>query len=350
MANEEKGQQKTDPPSKKKLRDARKKGRVFHSSDMSTAMVLIVVFLYMWLGWTSHYSGFLTLIDTAGQVAPLPFDTAVGHLLEVGIELSFNFLLPLLLLIIFASIASSALVVGFLFSGHPIIPDFNRINPAQGMKRIFSLKSLFQLIKWVLVLIVIGALVFGLLRFNGEAIMRVGWCGMGCYSELLGNLVWWLIVLLVLTLLIVGLIDIAMERMLYIREMKMTKEEVKREQKEMEGDPLIKSARFQVGQEVRFAERVVNVRSSTVIIARGSTIAVALFYDDEDDFLPMITGKGKGAGAEVVIEAGRQGNVPIVQAAGVAETLYNRLEVGSYIEEDMFDDISDIMRSIGAQK
>ncbi len=350
MANEEKGQQKTDPPSKKKLRDARKKGRVFHSADISTAMVMASVFLYLWLGWNSHYSGFLALIDAAGNVAPLPFNTAVGHLLEVGVAFSFNFLFPLILLIIFASIASSALVVGFLFSGHPLIPDFNRINPAQGLKRIFSLKSVFQLIKWILVLIVLCMLVYGLLRVNSEAIMRVGWCGMRCYGDLLGNMVWWLGVLLALTLLVVGIIDIALERLLYTREMKMTKEEVKRELKEMEGDPIIKSARFRVGQEVRFAERVVNVRSSTVIIARGNTIAVALFYDDEDDFLPMVTGKGKGSGADVVIDAGRQGNVPIVQASTIAETLYNRLEVGFYIEEDMFDDISDIMRSIGAQK
>lgn len=349
MANEDKGQQKTDPPSRKKLRDARKKGRVFHSSDFSTAAVLAAVFLYLWLGWDHHYSGFLSIIDAAGKAAPLPFDTAVGHLLEVCISVSFKFLLPLLILIVFASILSSAMVVGFLFSGHPLVPDFSRINPSQGLKRIFSLKSVFQIIKWTIVLIILGLLIYGLLATNTEALIRVSSCGMACYEDLLGRLVWWLGVLAILALIVVGLADIALERFIYMRDMRMTKEEVKRELKEMEGDPIIKSERFRVGQQVRFADRVVNVRNSTVIIARGSSVAVALYYKDDEDFLPMVTGKGKGAGADVVIDAGRQGNVQVVQYPTLADKLYMRLEVGSYIEEDMFDEVSDLMRSIGAQ-
>jgi flagellar biosynthetic protein FlhB len=336
--------EKTEEPTAKKIEDARKEGNVPKSQDTSgviTLFVAILAFLMLFpfmsehVVWLSRY--YFSLIGT-----PLDKVSMIDIALVTAREV-FLIVLPVALSVAIAGILASLAQFGFLFTTKALIPDLKKIDPIKGIKNLFSLKKIIEGIKVTLKSFTALGIGFVFFFFFTMELPTVALFGLGDQIEWLRDKAIIIAFVMLLVIFVFAMIDLIIVRKQYFDGLKMSKQEIKDEMKNMEGDPLVKSKIRQIQMQASRKRMMAAVPQADVVITNPTHYAVALKYDAEKSHAPIVVAKGMDHIALQIKKIAREHNVHIVQNPPLARSLYAEVEVDRSIPESLFAAVAEVL-------
>ncbi|WP_444984327.1 flagellar biosynthesis protein FlhB [Halomonas mongoliensis] len=345
MADQSSDQEKTEPATPRRLEKAREEGQVARSRELTTFMLL--------LGGVAGLWGMGALLyDQLGVVMEQAFLFERRHAFETtpmltqALELGRRTLvamLPLFLLLAVVALVAPALLGGWLISAKSLKPQLSKLNPFKGLKRMFGVQALVELAKAIAKSLLVGSVAVAFL-----------WSNRGAYMSLMDQPVQLALAhalqlaaiacgLIVLALLVVILIDVPYQLWSHAKKMRMSKEEVKREHKESEGDPHIKARIRQQQQAMARGRMMSKVPEADVIITNPTHYAVALAYDEAGMAAPRVLAKGTDLVAGRIRELGDEHGVPRLEAPPLARSLYHHVDLDAEIPEALYTAVAEVM-------
>lgn len=336
---------KTEDPTPKRLRDAKKKGQVAKSADLNSATSLFVFTIL--LGVIGNYIlsrgiSFFKRYFVISYSQDINFRTSNIIFTKASIEYILTFL-PVAIIAMILGVIINISQVGFIFTTETLKPDIKKLNPIQGFKNIFSKKSMFALVKNILKLILVFYLSYKNLSNSIGSIINSTRLGTENLFPFFINFIKSFSLNIAVIMFMLALVDFVFEKREFKNNLKMTKQEIIDEYKEMEGDPQIKGQRRQRQRELAMGRMLESVKESTVVVANPTHIAIALRYDEKKDRAPIILAKGAGHIAKKIKEKARECKVPIIENKPVARKMYKELEVGDYINEELYQVVAEIL-------
>ncbi len=341
--------EKTEKASPKKKRDARKKGEVHKSQDFVSAVSMVVVFSALRNGYSSFAEssgGFLKEHLSSDYVLTQSENLSTGRLTGAYLDTLQEVLpivLPLMLIVMLTGVMLHVVQVGPMLSFQKIKPNFNKINPIQGFKRIFSTVTLMEMVKSIVKVAILGYIIFRAFLPQMDTFRNMMYLNVGAaFSMIIG----WAADMglrIGIALLIFAVVDIFYQWWKYEKDLKMTKQEVKEENKQTEGDPQIKGKIRQKQRRMSAMRMMQNVKTADVVVTNPTHFAVALRYDEKNDAAPVIVAKGQDFLAQRIKKLAKENNVTIVENKPVARALYAACEIGQTVPPDMYQAIADIL-------
>lgn len=336
---------KTEEASPKRLRDSRKKGQVAKSGDLNSAVsFLAFALLLTGLGESLFSNSFEMVRSTlrTGPGASLSAGNAGSILVKSAIQF-FVIFMPFGLLAVVVGIVTNLAQVGFLFTAEPLKPDFKRLNPLEGFKNIFSSKSLFNLFKSILKLVIVTVITVNGLKKVMVPIMNAGQMGMEKLFPFFIDIVRTLSINIATLMIVLGIVDFIFQKRDYRKNLMMTKQEIKEEYKQMEGDPKIKSARQQRQRELSMARTMQHVETASVIIVNPTHLSIALKYELGKDQAPMVVAKGVDHMALKIREKAKEKGIPVIEDIPLARSMYYKVEPGSFVPIELYQAVAEIL-------
>jgi flagellar biosynthetic protein FlhB len=345
MAEQE--QNRSEKATPFKLREAKKRGQVSKSIELN-AVLGLTAFVVLWLmlsGWL--FSGMVDVVrklfSVAGNVRVADINT-IPWIGETAMDVLI-LLAPLMGGLMLFALISSVMQTGFVWSGFPLKPDFTRLNPAQGFKKLFSLKMLFELAKSLLKIGAFVAVGFALLGHLQRRLIEIANVPSQHFVEHLMSLLVMLAFILLAVMAFFALLDLLFSRWQFAKQMMMSRREVKDEVKKREGDPDVRSKRKKIQAElIKKAKGLNQVKDADVVITNPTHFAVALKYDYESMIAPQILALGTDSVAKKIKMLARKHRVPIIENRKLARSLYKHGVLGAYITEAHYQDVAKLFR------
>jgi flagellar biosynthesis protein FlhB len=336
-----------------KLEQARKKGQVSKSADVVSAVVFTAAVVYFYArGWSVLTEQFRFDGALISRVASAGSNPAVlWHLVEGSVRQTFMMLLPLLATVLIAAILGNLMQTGPVFSGHPLIPDWQRINPATGFKRIMSMRTLFEGARACIKLVVLSLVVVAALKSLMPQFHQLTGLSPLAYARLLTDDVASLSLKLALALIVIAALDFAFSRREFDKKMRMSKRELKDEVKHREGDPRIRARLRELRREM--LKRSLSMRktgSADVLITNPTHLAVALRYQHGKMDAPQLVAKGAGGMAAAMRAIAAKNRIPVVQNRTLARAIYFNMELEQHVPPKLYADVARVMVWILAMK
>jgi type III secretion protein U len=345
MANDE-SEEKNLPASQKKLTDARKKGQTSNSKDLVSGFTMLAAVLYLLNQWPMMRDRLVELIDLVSNSADRPFAEAWPRAVYGTIDVLIMATVPLLALVFaVAVVMGMAATGGPVFSFETVKLQFDHISPMKGGKRIFSSKNVMEFVKSLAKVVVLTAAFWTVLRGFIPPLFQTPSCGEGCLGQMVISTLQPLAMTAAIAFVVIGVLDMPLQRHLFLREMRMSLTEKKKEMKELEGNPLIKAERRRL--QFMFAAKKVRkgVRHAAIVVAQEDRV-VGLLYHREEEPVPLICSKARGqAGDDMVAEARRLG-IPVVEDASLVDLLIPHA-VGDRVPQDSYTDIARLLVRFG---
>jgi type III secretion YscU/HrpY family protein len=336
--------EKTEKPTRKRLRDERKKGQVAKSKEIATCATLVVLFGYLWLFSKHFLSRIGQMMISSNTLYGSNFSYAYIECVKIVVKELIVLSIPFAICAMVITVLSYMLQFGVIFAAEPITPDFNRINPVEGFKRIFSWKSLFELIKTILKISLIGSIIYLIIKSNIQLLVGIPFLGIKTIVPIIFTIFGKLMLYVSWVFIFFAIIDYFFENKLFIHRMKMSIDEIRQEYKEREGDPQIKKERRRIQREyIDIDDLASRIEKSTFIIADSNKIAIAILYVHGETKLPIINAKGKYLLAERIIEIGRKFNITIVHDAAFAKKLFEIGRENSYIHGELIQPMANLL-------
>jgi type III secretion protein U len=342
MANDE-SEEKNLPASKKKLTDARRKGQVSNSKDLVSGFTMLAAVLYLMYQWPMMRDRLVELINVVSSSTERPFAEVWPRAVYGTIEVLVMTTVPLLALVFaVAVVMGMAATAGPVFSFETVKLQFDHISPMKGAKRIFSSRNVMEFVKSLAKVVVLTAAFWTVLRGFIPPLFQTPSCGEGCLGQMVISTLQPLAMTAAIAFVVIGVLDMPLQRHLFLREMRMSLTEKKKEMKELDGNPQIKAERRRL-QFMFAAKKKVRkgVRHAVVVVAQEDRV-VGLLYHREEEPVPLICSKARGqAGDEMVAEARRLG-IPVVEDASLVDLLIPHA-VGNRIPQDTFTDVARLL-------
>lgn len=336
--------EKTEEPTDKKIRDARKKGQVAKSADVSSTWLLICTFTFLAIGKNFYIDHLKEMITMPTLFYDVPFEDAFPELVK-GVSIEMIYLtFPLLSMVIIMGFFINFIQVGPLLTFEPLKPDIKKMNPIQGAKKIFSKKGIFEVLKSMLKMGFLGYLIYLVIKDVIDPLLKIPFAGIGSIFDIMIPIMKNFAINICVAYVVVAVIDLFFQRKQHTKDLKMTKDEVKREFKEMEGDPLIKGERKQLHQEMMMNDTVQSTKQASALVTNPTHYAVAIFYEDGVVKLPVVTAKGKDHIAKMMIKVAQEENIPIMRDVNLARSLYAEAPVYNYIPSDLIEPVGIVLR------
>lgn len=341
-------QEKTEEPTQKRIDDARKKGQVAFSKEVTNALLfgflaLVVLWLAPMVMKQAHFylSGFLTN----------PHDRIIngGAMLEIMRELIVQFLtfmgLPVLLVMIIA-VASNFMQNSIIFSAESITPKLEKISPIKGVKRLFSLKSFMEFVKGLFKITAVGISSYLVIDSYIPKMEVLVDDSIAALLVFITKITFKIVLSAALIMVLIAALDFAYQKFEYAKSLRMSKQDLKEEYKQMEGDPHIKGRLRQIRMERARKRMMAAVPDADVIIRNPTHYAVALKYDEAVMSAPKVTALGQGSVAERIIEVAQQHDVPTVQNPPLARALFDSAELDEEIPIEHYKAVAEIISYI----
>jgi type III secretion protein U len=338
------GGEKTEQSTPKRLRDARQKGQVARSKEIAGTLGLAILFAYVLVRSDALQQSFIELILVTANAAALPFDLALSQVGDATLKLLMEAVVPIIAIAVLAAILGNVVQVGVLFAGEAVKPSLNKLNPASALKKIVSPKNLLDFGKNILKVTLLGLIIFIVVRDGIGDLVAAGPCGLPCSLPVFTHLVTHIIIFSMAIFIVAAAVDYALERWQYIKGLMMTKDEVKREYKEMEGDPHIKGRRRQLQRELLTSDTVQATRRASAVVTNPTHLAVALRYDRDEAPLPVVLAKGENLVARQILDVAEKHEVPVMQNVDLARALYDRAEIDQLIPADLIEPVAEVLR------
>ncbi len=346
-------EEKSLPPSEKKLREGRKKGQIAKSTDMVSAVIMVFLVAYLILGWPVMRGAFERMFDTAGQAAAQGGTNIWGPAIQDTWSAMGVIMLPIYLVSFFAIFLGSVVSnKGIVIAFEQIKPDLKKIHPAEGFKKIFSIKNFTEFLK-ALVKSMILLLTLGFAGYFGfRAMMQVPLCESDCGDEVLIMVVAPLVFGTLGLFILSALIDVSLQKWLFTREMRMTHSEMKREMKEIYGDPMVRRARNEIRRGIANdtdsgkASGYLKARVPTVVICSGNMAAIGLRYVPGETPAPVVLVKATGARASMLIANAVNAGIHVANEPETAAALLQQGRIDAFVPESLFREVARIMNSV----
>jgi flagellar biosynthetic protein FlhB len=338
MAENEDGQEKTEQPTPKRLEEARKKGQVPRSRELNTMAVTLVGALSL-LALGGHMSEGLAEIirDNFSLTRADIFDPmATIHHLGTAVRDALFMLMPFFAAVMVVAVLASIALGGFSFSAEALTPKLEKLDPIKGMKKVFSLKGLVELVKALAKFLLIAGVTALLLWLSAEDFLALSGMDVVPAIKEVGSLIGWSLVTLASTLILIALIDVPFQLWEHNRQLKMTQKEVRDEMKETDGRPEVKGKIRQLQREMAQRRMMEEVPKADVVVTNPTHYAVALRYDQDGMMAPKVVAKGTELVAANIREVAQENHVPVIESAILARALYFNTELGDFIPAGLY--------------
>lgn len=337
--------EKTEKATPKKRQDERKKGKVAKSQDVNTAFMLLFCLLILYVFGGFMLDSMLTMYEHSfSEFIHWQVTENTVHQIFSGAAMEAAIMLaPLLLIAMVAGIASNLLQIGFLFTAKPLKFDLKKIDPIQGAKRIFSIRALVELLKSFLKIVFIGAITFLVIWLYKDDMMMTAFKTAEDALEFFSRVTIVMGITAAVALLFLSVFDYAYQRYDFEKNMKMSKQDVKDEYKNIEGDPLIKSKIKEKQRQMAQRRMMSEVPQADVVITNPTHFAVAIKYDEAKAQAPYVVAKGTDHLARKIKEVAKANEVQTVENKPLARSLHEELEIGDVIPEEFYKAVAEIL-------
>lgn len=341
--------EKTEQPTQKRLTDSRKKGEVFKSKDFIQALLFMIAAAVLTIGGPAYVSGLADLMKEFFQPNILRGDMPLSEMMSrFGYAFSRFMVLstPLMAALMVGAVAANFVQVKALFAPEVIKPKFEKLNPVEGFKNIFFTSKTYiemakNLVKFVIVFWVLySAIKGGLSDIVPTAGMRIEQT-----AKLAAHYTSSILLKVGAVFVVLGGADFLIQKKMFMKKMMMSKEDIKQEYKEQEGDPHVKHQRKHLFEQIMHESVAHNVPRATVIVANPTHLAIALKYDEKSMQAPQLTAKGQDSMALRIIDIAKKNQVPVVRNIGLAHSLFD-LEIGHDIPEDLYEAVAEVLNFV----
>lgn len=337
--------EKTEEPTPKKLKDARDKGQVSNSKEVVSAFVVMAVAGYLFASLDSIIDNVKAMILTPPEFYTQPFDQALVNTVNILWDNFLDIVLPMVLCAAAAGIMGNYMQIGTLFSVDPIIPKMEKIDPIKGFKKIFAMKNVVEFFKSVVKVLVIAGTCVYVIRLNLNDILKIPVCREHCIMDVLGHLMFQMILFVMGAFILISAADVIYQKYQHKKGLKMTKDEIKQEYKNMEGSPEIKGRRRQIHKEIMNGEGMEKaVKKSSVVVTNPTHLAVGVHYASAEKKLPNVTIKGEMAVAKKIRDIADKVGVPVMENVYLARTLYSEANEWEFIPRHMMEPMAEVIR------
>ena len=338
-------QERTEQATAKRREEARKQGQVAHSTELNSVVIILAGLLGV------HFVGEILYRDISrftaetlsqGYAITLSQNSFPVYLRRWA-EIAFAVSWPLLLIISVAALAVNVVQVGFVFSSEALTPNFNRINPVSGLGRLFSKRALVESIKGLFKLAIVGYISYREVTKRVADLATMSDSGVGRIFMLVGDLTYHVGIRVALFLAVLAALDYFYQRWEFEKSIRMSKQEIKEELRQSEGDPQVK-ARIRALQRESARKRMMeDVPKADVVITNPTHYAIALRYDPEAMAAPTVVAKGQNLIALKIREVAQEAGVPLVENPPLAQALYKAVEVGREIPQDLYRAVAEVL-------
>ncbi len=338
--------EKTEQATPKRKKDERKKGNVFSSKDLVAAFYMLITFFTIsafsqpmyktlcesmtyWLNISGRASSITTEdMSSIFRYAAVTVLTIAGPIFIVGI------LVPIIF---------TGLQTRFIFTFSSVSPKFSRLNPLEGIKKLISMRSLVELVKNLIKIAIISAIIYSQIKDRLVEIIKLFDIDIKVSVVYLCSAVYTTVMTISVIFVFIGILDIAYQWWEYEKNLKMTKQEIKEEYKQMEGDPQIKGQIKQKQREMSQARMMQEVPNADVVIRNPTHFAVAIKYDPDKNNAPTVIAKGMDSVALKIIEIATENNVILQEDKPLARALYDAVEIGDEIPEEFYNSVAEVL-------
>lgn len=347
----ESSQEKTEDATPRRLREAREKGQVPKSRDISQVFVMIIIFgtLAMTIAFMgSEYQAYFRLCIEA--LSHPEIDGGVLYDLgKAGVVTLFKTMAPMLIAGMVTGLISGMAQVGAMFATDPLMPKFEKLNPIEGLKNMFKVTTLIELIKNILKIGIVFYVAYSTIyKALGDVLltMRVD---MLSAAKLTGGMIFEFILKVSVFFIFISMIDYFIQRWNFMKNMRMSKDEVKREYKQDEGDPAIKGERRRLHREMAFGDVKKAVKQADAVVTNPTHLACVIEYNKDEMAAPQLTAKGQNMFAETIVNMAREEGVPILRNIPLAWSLIH-LEIGDEIPEELYEAVAEVLTIVHEMK
>ena len=338
-------QERSEQATPKKREEARSKGKVAKSREInSAAMILGMALGLATLGpaMVMKLQGSMTEGWESFLMDPMT-EIAFKELLLKSIGEGLLIIGPLVLLFGVLAIFSSVGQYGLLWTAHPIIPDLSRINPLKGLKRLFSLQSLMELGKTLLKFAVVAYISYVIVRDDLPQVLHLMRLEPGQIAASIGSIFIRLIFWAGIAIAFLGIVDFLFQRWDYERQLRMSRQEVKQELKDTEGDPLVRARIRSLQREMARKRMMEDVPKSNVVITNPTELAVAIKYDQATMDAPKVVAKGAGIIAKKIRDIAKEHGIPVIENKPLAGTIFKTVEIGQLVPVKLYRAVAEVL-------
>lgn len=342
-------EEKTEQATPKKKTDAKKKGQIARSKEVTTALSLgAILLIIMTLGSyiVNNLKNVMIHYFSVDFQITLT-ESEINNLITTGLIKFVESFLPIVLPIMIVGVAASIMQTGFMNTTEGLKPSLSKINPIKGLKNMFTARKLVDLCKNLMIVGILGYVGVGFITDNYYRIMKLGSLYLPTFGIEFKSLLLEIIFKVFLVLIVIAAADYFMQFKMHNKDLKMTKQEIKEESKQAEGDPHIKGKRKQKQRELAMNRMMQSVPDATVVITNPTHLAIAIKYEkDEEGLAPVVVAKGADKLAIRIKEMASDNDVPIIEDRPLARFLYKNVEVDSEIPVEMYKAIAEILAVI----
>ena len=341
---EENFQDKTEPATAKKKQEARKKGQVAKSKELGSIAILSAGVIYLFFCGKDITLELGNNIQQTFLIIPQfkSSDYNLMILLTQAAKTYLRMILPIMLTLSIIAILSNVLQTGFIWSVETLTPKMSKINPIAGVKKMFSMRSLVELAKSIAKILIVGWAAFSVLKDNISHLIPLVYQGKVQIISMLADTSLQVVTRCCYVIALLAILDFLYQKWDFEKNLKMTKQEVKDEFKQTEGDPMIKSRIRSIQREMARKRMMQEVPKADVVITNPTHLAIALRYDLENMTSPMIVAKGANKVAFRIKTLATENNIPVVENRTLAQNLY-KLDIGKEIPPHFYQAVAEIL-------
>ncbi|MBQ0139324.1 MAG: flagellar biosynthesis protein FlhB [Kurthia sp.] len=345
--------EKTEKATPKKRQDSRKKGQVLKSQDVTSALVLLAIFLYLLIAGSSMRDNLLAFFRETFthliNIETISIKSIMEIFKDILIEMAI-IILPILVIAVIAAVAANFFQFGLLFTTETLKFDLKKIDPIKGFKRIFSMRAIIELIKSILKISFIGTVTTVIIFVNIHDVLRLSFKTPSDTLSTVGKLAAIMGIAASLVLAVIAVLDYFYQKFDYEKNLKMSKQDIKDEYKNTEGDPLIKSKIKQRQREMAMRRMMQEIPDADVVITNPTHYAIALKYDDETMDAPKVVAKGTDHVAQKIKLIAKENDVVMVENRPLARAMYDQVQIGQRIPDEFFKAVAEVLAHVYRMK
>ncbi|NLO93258.1 MAG: flagellar biosynthesis protein FlhB [Clostridiaceae bacterium] len=337
---------KTEKATPKKRQDLRKKGQVLKSKELPSSLLLLILFISIKILGRNVYNRCVSIFNmffsqTSEYNLQEPIE--VMKLLTFVILEIAKIVAPFFIIAIIVGVVSTVVQIGFLFTTEPIRPKFSHLNPISGLKRMFSTRSLFELLKSIVKVIIIGWIAWNSIQAEFINLTKLMDLSIGQIAAYLADTVLGIGIKICFALLVIAGVDYFFQWRKYEKDIRMSKQEIKEEYKQMEGNPEIKSRIKQKQREISMRRMLKDIPKADVVITNPTHYAVAIKYEPDKMPAPYVLAKGVDYMAQRIKEIAKDNNVHMTENVPLAQALYNTVEIGEAVPPELYKAVAEVL-------
>lgn len=342
---EESDLEKTEPASPRKLEQAREEGDVPRSKELATCTILLAGGIAFWVSGERFIDSVNRMLASGLSIEReyafdlnLLFQNMIPGLIDIAIGLA-----PIFGILILVALSSPLLIGGWLFSSKALMPKFSRMNPIKGVGNMFSVRSLIELVKAIGKAGLVGIIAWLVISTQIDSMLGLSAQVLPVAAAHMGEILVLGFITIVCALVIIAMIDAPYQMIHYANKLKMTREEVRKESKESEGDPHVKARIRQTQREMARRRMMAEVPTADVVVTNPTHFSVALKYAEGKMKAPIVVAKGADEVAAKIRELAQEHKVPLLEAPPLARALYRHAELGDEIPSALYTAVAEVL-------